>query len=204
MAYIRPDYHKPGFPVLAYHYALYCDDVFAENEFKRWRDAGGRNGNYRGNLIPYVADDRQFPAEVEALASVEVATGGVQEDYVFTGETESTVRYRPTWSMAERQARHLVRELTGEPAAPGWRRSFQDECASAPFLPTPNATYPLLSTLAMMYLANDKTVWSTFQFGWSVTDLLSRLADGESFTCEQLQPLVATLADEFSKPPARW
>jgi hypothetical protein len=204
VSYVRPNYHKPGFPVLGYHYALYCDDVFAENEFKRWRDAGGRNGNYRGNLTPYVADERPFPAESEGLANVEVAAGGVQETCTLEGETAPSVRYRPTWLMGARQAIHLIRELTGEPATAGWRRTPQDDCASTACSPSLNAKCPLLSTLAVMYLANDKQAWSTYDFGWSVKDLLGRLAAGESLTAEQLQPFVPVLADEFSQPPARW
>jgi hypothetical protein len=146
MAYLRPNYLEPGFPVLSYTYALYCDREFSNEEFERWLKAQREGKDYRDYLNPYTFDARPFPMAAETLIAEKVATQGIHN--------LSTGRYRPSILQAWEIMPHIVAEVANKPIQ-ALQRPAADIQPSRQAEPKPSAERPVLSCLACIFVGKD-------------------------------------------------
>jgi len=220
---VQANYSKPGYPVLGFLYALYCDgkadseldqptdESFSNKEFKLWRDAGARHKDekedYRGYLDSYVTGERPFPSEAESLSVVDVADLGTKHVVRLTGEAFDSVRYVPTLETGLKMTLHVIAEITNSPAQEGRQREpmlRQTEAREAKL----SAAAPLLSTLAVMFLEGDLSVWDHYVkekgFAPAVLAVLEKFFLNEPVGADEAKVLSEPLALELSSPPAVW
>ncbi|HWO12473.1 MAG TPA: hypothetical protein VNN80_23410 [Polyangiaceae bacterium] len=224
---VQANYYKPGFPVLAFLYALYCDgkaerppgaaaepltnDNYSNVEFKLWRDSGGvhenPNEDYRGYLDSYVTGERPFPERAEYLSAIAVPRRGTAHVVRLEGETSDSIRYVPALETALEMAPHVIAEVTNTPAQDGRRREPLSRWTEAREAALSGAA-PLLSTLAVMFLKGDRSVWDHYAqekgFSPDVLDVLSKFSRNEAVSFEQAGVLIDPLARELSAEPPVW
>ena len=219
---VQANYSKPGFSVLPFLYALYCDgraegeephdDNFSTTEFKRWRDSGAPNKDpaqdYRGYFDSYVTGERLFPNEAEFLSASEVPALGSSEVVRLRGESFDSIRYVPAPETSRKMTIHVLREITGTPAAePGRCRELLVR-DTEPREAQLSAAAPLLSTLSVMFLKGDRSVWDHYAgesgFSPAVLAVLQRFSRDEVVPLDEARVLIEPLAQELSQPPSRW